>query len=349
MSNRRSRRKPSAARRPASVLHRLPGAEASGVAVSRRAGLAPAGNPLSGDTSRPLAVGETTVLAVILAAIFFWCYWPVLVDLVRAWDHQPDYSHGYLVVPIAGYFLWTRRERRPRVSRRYAWIGLVVVCLAVAGRVAGALWYVDAVQGWSIPLWVAGAGWFLGGWPLVRWSLPAVLFLGFMIPLPYGAERLLSLPLQQAATQLSCFLLQCLGQPAIAEGNVVLLNDLQLEVAQACSGLRIFVSIVALAFAFSVLISKPWWIKAGLFLAIVPIALLVNALRIAATGLLHIFISGEVAQSFSHDAAGWLMLPVAAALMGAWIWYLGRLILEVETVSAGELLAPNPATAPAHG
>lgn len=96
--------------------------------------------------------------------------------------------------------------------------------------------------------------WFLSGANVLWWSLPSIVFLWFMVPLPYGMERWLSLPLQRVATELSCWVLHCLGQPALAEGNTILLNDFQLEVEQACSGLRIFVGIMALAFVYLVLI-----------------------------------------------------------------------------------------------
>jgi hypothetical protein len=80
-----------------------------------------------------------------------------------------------------------------------------------------------------------------------------------MIPLPFRLETMLSLPLQRVATDVSCWVLQCLSQPALAEGNTILLNDFRFEVAQACSGLRIFVGIAALAFAFIVIVRRPCW------------------------------------------------------------------------------------------
>ena len=210
--------------------------------------------------------------------------------------------------------------------------------LGAAIRVAGSLWYIDALQAWSLPFWVAGAGWLFGGRKLLWWSLPSVAFLAFMIPLPFRAEHLLSLPLQRVATKLSCCILQLLGRPAVAEGNVIYLNDITLGVAEACSGLRIFMSIAALAYMYMVLVKRDWWMKAILGASVLPVALATNAVRIVVTGLLHEWVSGEAAHKFSHDAAGWLMAPLAAALLGAVSWYLGRLLIDVETVSPGELM-----------
>jgi exosortase len=201
------------------------------------------------------------------------------------------------------------------------------------------MWFIEAVQAWSILLWLAGACWFLGGRRLLWWSLPAIGFLSFMIPLPFRAERMLSQPLQAVAARFSCWLLQLLGQPAIREGNIVIINDIELAIVEACSGLRIFVSIVALAFAFAVFFHRPWWTKAALFASVLPVALISNAVRIALTGLLHVYFSGEAAHRFSHDAAGLFMIPFAAALMLGVVWYMDKLLFEVETASARDLLA----------
>ena len=285
-------------------------------------------------------VGNLVFLAgiAIVAAAFGWSYWPIACELVHIWNHEPDYSHGYFVVPAALYFLWFRRGSLPAPSDRLHWGGMVLLALSGAIRIAGSLWYIDAVQAWSLPFWVAGACWLLGGRKLLWWSLPSIAFLAFMIPLPFRAEHMLSLPLQRVATKLSCWMLQSLGRPAVAEGNVIYLNDITLGVAEACSGLRIFMSIAALAYIYMVLVKRDWWMKAILCVSVLPVALVTNAARIVVTGLLHEWVSGEAAHRFSHDLAGWLMAPLAAGLLGMVSWYLGRLLIDVQIVSPGELM-----------
>ncbi len=287
------------------------------------------------------------VCGLVLAAAFAWAYWPTLVSLVGAWNREPDYSHGFFVAPLAVYFLWARRDRYPGSARHAerdeyiagpAWLGLLLVAASVAVRVYGAHFYLDALDGWSILLWVAGVVWLLGGWKVMWWAAPSIAFLWFMVPLPFRVERWLSLPLQGAATKLSCWILQALGQPALAEGHTIILGQNQLEVEQACSGLRIFVGIVALAFAYAIVMRRAWWEKALLLLSAVPIALLANAARIVSTGLLYQYVSGEAAKKFSHDAAGWVMILFAAGLFGLVLLYLSRLVREVELVGVGDVV-----------
>jgi exosortase len=236
------------------------------------------------------------------------------------------------------FFFWARRDAFPGLSDKLAWPGLALIFLSIAVRMFGAKFYVDAIDGWSIILWVAGVIWLLGGWRVLRWSLPSVAFLLFMIPLPWRAERLLSLPLQRVATKLSCWALQCLGQPAVAEGNVIYISEIPLYIEEACSGLRIFVATVALAFVYLVLFRRAWWERIVLILSVVPIALVANATRVVITGLLYQYASGEAARKFSHDAAGWLMIVFAATLFWLVLWYLSKLVRDVELVDVGDVI-----------
>jgi len=294
----------------------------------------------------PLSWKEDKLLlitgVVILAATFAWAYWPTLARLVKAWDTQPDYSHGYFVVPLALYFLWARRDNFPGLPNKLAWPGLLLIATSIGVRMFGARYYVDAIDAWSMLFWVAGVVWLLGGRRILWWSLPSVAFLWFMIPLPWHAERWAGLPLQRIATKLSCFVLQSLGQPALGEGNTIFLGDIQLEVEAACSGLRIFVGIFALAFAYVILVRRAWWERIFLLLSAIPIALIAKSTRIVVTGLLHQFVSGEAAEKFTHDVTGWVMIPFAAALFALVLWYLGKLVREVEVVDVGKLVRPEP-------
>jgi exosortase len=278
-------------------------------------------------------------IVALLCAAFVWAYWATFVTLVQVWESEPDYSHGYFVMPIAAYFLWARRSTFPGIDRRHAiWPGIVLLTLAVSLRYVAAVFYLEPVDGWSLLVWFAGLAWLLGGWRYVRWALPSILFLFFMIPLPFRIERMLSYPLQRIAAIGSSWVLQCCGLAATAQGNTILMEKHTLEVEQACSGLTIFIGIAALAFAYVVLVRRSWWEKTLLILATLPIALIANSTRIVITGLLMENSSGEAAKKFSHDMAGWLMLPFAALLFALVLWYLGWLFPEEQQMNVRALV-----------
>jgi exosortase len=277
--------------------------------------------------------------ALLLAlAAGTWAYWPTLKLLVEVWNREADYSHGFLVPPLALLFLWFRRASFPGWQAPAYGLGLALLVLSLAARYCGARFYMEFLDGYSIPLWVAAVVALIGGTQVLWWTLPSIGFLFFMIPLPFGLETLLSHPLQRIATQVSVFLLQVFGQPAFADGNVILIGDNTLEVAQACSGLRLFMTMVAVAYAYVMLMRGTWWEKVLLCLMIVPVALLSNALRIVATGLLFQFTTGEVAHQFSHDYAGLAMIPLAGAMFAGFLWYMSKLICEEEVLEMSTLV-----------
>ncbi len=80
-------------------------------------------------------------------------------------------------------------------------------------------------------------------------------------------------------------------------------------------------------------------------LSALPIALLANSARIVATGLLYQYASTEAAKKFSHEASGWVMIVFAAGLFGLVLWYLSRLVKEVETVGVGDVIRREPQVA----
>jgi len=274
----------------------------------------------------------------VLSVLFVWAWWPTLLELVQAWEREPDYSHGFFVGPLALFFLWLRRDRFPSGKIHPSCLGLLLIAASLVVRSLAGLWYMGGLDGWAILIWAAGAVCVLGGLRLLFWCLPSIAFLFFMVPLPHRIEHAMSYPLQQVAAKISGWLLQCLAQPALVEGNTILLGDQRLEVAAACSGLRIFIGILALACAYIIAVRRPWWEKVILLASAVPVALTANALRIVGTGLLYQHASASMAKSFSHDLAGWAMIPVAAALFAMILWYLGRLFREVEVSDVSRLV-----------
>ncbi|MCG8651546.1 MAG: exosortase/archaeosortase family protein, partial [Pirellulales bacterium] len=246
--------------------------------VDRSLELAPLSS-LSGSAYLPALLG---ILGIVIYA-----YWPTFVWIEDAWRNEPDYSHGYLVPILACLLCWHRLDSFPGIRVKTSWEGVSLIALAIVMRLASRLIYADFLDGWSILPLVAGIVWVLLGVEALKWSLPAILFLILMIPLPYRAESLLSWKLQGIATGVSTVLLRVLGQPAVSEGHVILLGELPLLVEQECSGLRIFIGVAALAYFWAAMVKRSWVDRIVLMASVVPLAVLVNSLRITVVGLLY--------------------------------------------------------------
>lgn len=274
----------------------------------------------------PIIAGILAIVAVV------WAYWPTLAEMVHKWNTQPDYSHGFLVLPLALFFLWSRRDSFPVAEVAPSILGLLVLAVAVILRILAGRYYLLPLDGWTLPITILGTVWLLYGTAVTKWSWPAIVFIWFMVPIPYSAEHWLRVPLQAVATNLGTMSLVMLGQPALAEGNVIYLGDHTLFVEEACSGMRIFIGIFALAFAFVLFSKWNWWQKALVLLATLPVAIVANVTRIVITGLLYQYVSTDVGQKFSHDVAGFVMIPLAAALLWLFLVYLDRLFPRMQEV-----------------
>jgi exosortase len=272
--------------------------------------------------------------AGIAALVLVIAYLPNLRALMAIWNDDPSYNHGFLVIPIALFILWQQiSSPEPKSAPKmvlapwWGWVFLAVVLLvrAVAYE-RGSIWFEDAT---IIPA-VAAFAWSFGSWPLFRRVWPAIVFLVFMLPLPPRINNVLALPLQSLAASSSYFLLQLTGIWAIQEGNVINLNTShgveRLDVALACNGLRMLMTMAATVVATVVLLPLPNWKRIVLMLSIVPIALVSNMARIVATGWSYYLLEGETAKHWAHDWAGWLMMPLALALVGLELGILSWLV-----------------------
>jgi len=246
---------------------------------------------------------------------------PAWKSMYQAWMSDPDNSHGLLVPIFAGVLWWLRAHDHPEsVSDQSGlsfFIGVALIMLATAANYAGIYTRTFTLEAISIVPLAGGIILCCGGWRWARDAWPSVLFLVFMIPLPRHIGNQLAGALQQIATAGSTFLLQVLGLPAVAEGNLIYLTDSTLGVAEACSGIRMLMSFFALTTAICILVDRPWWQKIVIWLSAPAIAIVANVLRITSTGIAYEYGSERTAQMIFHDLAGWLMMVVGLALL--WI------------------------------
>jgi exosortase len=257
-----------------------------------------------------------------------WAYWPVLAAMADKWQTEEQYSHGYLVPAFALLLLWFRRDRLADGPAEPCWWGLAFLGAGALLLLAGGRYYYDWFEAISLLPCLAGFCLLLGGWRALAWAWPAVGFLGFMMPLPHRVETALSQPLRRFATQASTYALQTLGFPALAEGNVIVLNDVRIGVVEACNGLSMLLVFIALAAGVVLVIRRAWWEKVCLLASAIPIALAANVVRLTVTGVLHDLVGNEAGNAF-HDWGGWVMMPLALGLLWLELWLLARLFIPV--------------------
>ena len=274
------------------------------------------------------ALIRTLTLATLLGLSLLWAYWPALASMAERWSYDPRYSHGYLVPAFALFLLWHRREVGASApSRPSAW-GLLLIAVGVGVKLVGAYIFIEWIDAMSLLPMLAGAGLLLGGRRALLRAWPSIVFLIFMIPLPYRVESAMGQPLRRLATTASTYALQTLGLPAVAEGDVIAIGADRIGVVEACNGLGMLFMALAFSTAAAFLVRRPASDRLLLVLSSAPIALAVNAIRITTTGFLHVMVGGKFADAVFHDLAGWLMMPLTMAALCAELWAFDRLFVE---------------------
>jgi exosortase len=273
---------------------------------------------------------------IALTGLLAWAYYPMLAVFADKWINDPQYSHGFLVPIFSGYLLRRAWKAAPVVWNPMPVLGCGLLVLVLGMRlVAGSLLFhqLDAA---SLLLALAAISVAAGGWPVLKRTGPAIAFLVFMVPLPYELERNVGQPLKAAATVCSTFVLQTIGQPAIRDGNLILIDEVRLGVVDACSGLKMMVTFAAFSAGAVLLMQRTRFEKLMVLLGIIPIAIASNVMRITATGLGYIWLTDKDTLDFLHDFNGWMMMPVGLALLGLEVWVLKKLVLD------GPLPNPSP-------
>jgi exosortase len=265
------------------------------------------------------------LILAALALLVGWAFWPSLAELNEIWDSDPQYSHGYLVPIFAVVLLWLRRDHCDLANLRPSLWGLGIVAFGCGLRLLGGHYFNFWLERFSLLPVIAGLVVTLGGMAAFRWSWPSLAFLIFMLPLPSQLDSQLSQPLQRVGTLASSYLLELLGYPAVAVGNVISMREGDINVVEACSGLRMLVTFFAAAAAVAIVSRQPLVIRILLFLSAAPIAVLVNVLRLTMTGILYESVSSEAAHKLGHDLAGWFMIPMALFFLWLTNLYLCRL------------------------
>jgi exosortase len=264
-------------------------------------------------------MGDATLLrraALVIAGLALTAlYGGVAVGLVNAWIINPDYSHGFLIVPLCVYFVWERRRRLAALELRPSSAGLVIVAASLCLFVAGQLGAEQFLARVSLIGVLAGAVAFIMGRAHLRMLALTFCFALLMIPLPAIVFNEVALPLQLLASTVAEETLLLFSIPVLREGNVIFLSNATLEVAEACSGIRSLVSLLTVGIVYGYFTEDRIDRRAILALSTLPIAVVANALRVAGTGVLAHFAGQAAADGFFHVFAGWLVFMSAVVML----------------------------------
>lgn len=259
-------------------------------------------------TSRLIKIG-------VYAGLLLGVYYSALEHLVWHDWWRADYSYCFLIPPIVLYLIWDKRGELFGKASFASWVGSFVLLVGLSFYLLGELGGEYLTLYISLWMVIVGLAWLHLGWRRIKPLAFAFLVLLAAFPLPNFLNNKLTWQLRLVSSQLGVKMMQILGMSAYREGNIIDLGFTQLQVVDACSGLRYFFPLVILALILAYLYKDRFWKRAFLVLSAAPLAVAMNALRIAVTGILYEHWGAEVAEGFFHGFSGWLMFMSAFVIL----------------------------------
>lgn len=259
---------------------------------------------------------SATARAVIAwsAALIAFCYFPVIVRLVRQWSNDDDMGHGFFVPVIAAWIAWQKLpeiEAVPAVPdlRALFLLGWAALQLYI-GTLGAELFLARTAMLFTI----IGTIWLFCGIRYLRIFAFPLFVLFFMVPIPTIIYTRITFPLQIFASEVAETMLNLIGIACGRDGNILILPSMTLNVVEACSGIRSLLSLTFLSLVYGYFFETNRKIRVLLFFSTIPIAILANAGRVTITGILA-EVNSKLAEGLVHEAEGWLIFMVALVIM----------------------------------
>lgn len=266
-------------------------------------------------------VAAPALAAYALTAIAFVMLFAKPARLLgEAWWNDPNSGHGLLLAPLSLWFAY--KSGRDPAARPQHVLGFAILLFAVVSRYAAELAAELFVMRGSMLMALAGLTvWHAGFRQLLRWWLPFTL-LALSVPLPEVVLNSVALPLQFMASRIGASLLEWRQIPVLLTGNVIRIPGQELFVAEACSGLRSLTALLSLGVLLGAMFLRTWPTRLLLLALTIPVAILVNGLRVFLTGFLVLFVSPEMGEGFMHTSEGMVMFGGAFVLTSMLTWVL---------------------------
>lgn len=254
---------------------------------------------------------QLLIMIILLGGV----YHSIVASMVEQWYNESDYSHGFIVPIIAGYFLYQRLDVLKKTLVSPSNIGFAVIgfgLLMLTGAYLGTEYFTMRL---SLIVVLAGIVLFFFGKEVFIIMLLPVCYLMFMVPLPEIIYNLIAFPLKLFVAKYSVLFLDSIGIVVLREGNIIMFPNITLEVVDACSGLRSLMSLLSLSIAFSFIIKASNIRKTIIIFSAIPIAIFTNAVRVIVTGILAQYWGAAAAEGFFHEFAGLLVFALAVVML----------------------------------
>ncbi len=292
------------------------------------------------------------IKALVVGVLFVLLFNQEIGSLIYRWQGDSSWSHGFIIPLFSLYFLHHRRNQILALETGPDYIGLFFMLVSIAFYALN-LSVPSLHFGYASPLLMlcvlASVVLFLGGRQLLKLTALPIFFLFFAVPLPQGYYFSITMPMRVLAARVSVALLNLVsGVDATVSGVIIEVVykgqkvEPAIDVAEACSGMRLLMAFVALGVAMAYIYQRPLWQKLVLIAATIPIAIFCNVVRVVITGFIYVFINQQLAQGVYHDLLGLAMLLLAFGLYGLLDWFMSKLFIDEDNVVKEDVIIRKP-------
>lgn len=240
----------------------------------------------------------------ILLASFLILFSHVLLKLLKDWSQNPNYSHGFLIPFITGYMIWEKRQDLFSIRFKPRNWGIMIIFAGMIAFILGNLGAELFTTRIAMIITIYGLSFYLMGTEITKKLTIPFAYLLFMVPIPYIVWNKIAFPLQLLTSRLAESVVYLFGIAILRDGNILYLENITLEVADACSGLRSLMTMLALSSAFSFLCKLSKMKKWILFISAIPIAIGVNVIRISLAALIAKYLGKHIVEGMTHQVSG---------------------------------------------
>lgn len=285
--------------------------------------------------------GRVAGIAVLLTLVMLFYRWFLQQGKISMGQPE-DWGHAFVIPLIAGYMVWQRRNQMNLTPTSIFWPAMIPFLVGIQSY-AYTMFMVQnhMLQGMSLILTLGSLILLLVGPSMFRHLLLPIVYLVMMITVSEKFMLAITFKLQLIASQGSWLILNLIGNPfgwfsVDIDGNTLMIvmesgEMLPMNVAEACSGMRMVVAFYALAIAVALLGSTQWWQRIALILLAGPVAVFMNMIRVTVLGLL-MFINPDLASGDAHTVIGTILLVPSLLLFLGLAWVLNRLVASPDAV-----------------
>jgi len=253
----------------------------------------------------------TLVLLGLLTLVFIVVFLPTWQSLFKTWSSSDDYSHGFLIVPLSVYLVWQKKEEYQSEFIKPSWISFPLVLLSLLLYLLAQFAEISTLSSLAMIIFIVASLLFLCGFRVLKLSAFPLFLLVFMVPVPAQIYASLTIPLQLFVTKMTVLIASSMGIPIIHEGNVLSLPEHTLQVVQACSGLRSIMTLMTLGVVIAYFSLKSNVLRTILFLFAIPIAVLVNIIRVLAMVVAFYYYNYDLTGGTIHTVFGTIIFGLA--------------------------------------